>query len=207
MNPDRSRRAALVAVLTIALLVGAWFAPWFIYDFNSGRQTPPGGPQPADETGEVTHHLRMGTTGWEGDIEPSDSELARAGVLAINALLGVAAFALLLVAAGELPGVHRIFGRRASLTFIGIAMTSTMALVFVAALLLPASMEGHGIEGVYTARLDEPDGYTRGYMHTAWYLVMLSVASSFTAGLFKFQAGASPGTVLRERIRARTTQD
>lgn len=200
MSHDRSKGALLMAMVAIGLLVGAYLAPWFLYDFNSGRQTPPDGPQPESETGIVTHELTFHAGGWSGDVDPTDTAMAQRAVTWTSALLFAAGALLFGVVLGEIPGVDRVIGRNVSLALIGLAMLTTAAAVVVAVWWMPGSMAGYGVEGAYTARLDEPVGYTRAYMHSAWYLTMLGTAAVFGAGLFKFQAGPEARDVLRRQL-------
>lgn len=200
MKGDRSTGALVMSLVAVGLLAGAYLTPWFAYDFSTGRQTPPDGPQPEEQTGEETSSLTFYADGWEGDTAPSDPSTADRAVLAIPLGLFAAATTLVLVVFGELPVTHRVLRRPVSLALLGTAFGATLTVALLAAWWIPASMAGHGVTGPFTARLDEPEGYTRAYMHTAWYLVLAAVPTVLAAGLWKFQAGPEAREVLQEHL-------
>lgn len=198
MRPEYARGAAVMATCVLALCAVALLATWFEYDFSSGRKTAPDGPYHMEGNGVIRHSLTIGASGWDGDTEPSDLDKANLAVMIGTA--GTAATALLsmLVILGEVPGIHALINRRRSLACIAAAIVVALTAAAATFILLPASMAGHGITSPFTARLDEPDGYTHGQLTYGWYAMALTPLLLGGAALFKFQAGADGLSVVEE---------
>lgn len=178
-----------MALAAIGLLGVAFTSAWFHYDFTTGRQTPPGGPQPEEVTGIERDGLDFYATQWQGDIEPSDPEMAQDALTVVRYGLGGAAGALALVVLAEIPGIASILRRRVSLALIGLALAGLATVAVATWLWLPGSMAGYGVDSPYTAFLSEPNGYTHTSLDWGWYATALAGCAVFATGLFKFQAG------------------
>ncbi len=199
--PEYARGAAVMSLAVVGLCAVGLAAAWFEYDFSSGRQTPPGTPYHLEGNGVEARSLTFGAWGWDGDVEPSNVDQARMGT-AIGLAGTIATGALgVLVALGEVPRIHRVINRRASLALTALAFVTALAAVTATFVLLPASMEGHGVEGAFTARLDEPDGYTHSQMSWGWYAVAPTPLLLVAAALFKFQAGSEGLQVIEAHAR------
>lgn len=190
--------ALLVALVALGLLGAAYVGPWFEYDFSTGRQTPPDGPQPEEETGVERSEMDFYATHWEGDVEPSDEALAERTVWLITNGILVAGIALALVVLGEVPGISYVIRRPVSLVFIAVALAAVAAVAVLTWSWLPESMAGHGVDSQYTSHLEEPSGYTHSTMAWGWYSIALAGCAVFAAGLFKFQAGAADPHLVEE---------
>lgn len=186
---ERALGVALCALVALGCLAVAWAAPWFEYDFSTGRQTPPDGAYNGGEDGVERDHLEYTATGWSGDVEP-DAALADRLAVAIPLGLAVTTAALGLVALGEVPAVHRLIGRRTALALVGVALAAATATAVMAWLWMPESMAAYRVDSQFAARLDEPSGYTSSSLLWGWYGVAASLVPAIGAGLFKFQAGA-----------------
>jgi hypothetical protein len=189
MKPhERTLGAAAMAVLALAGLAGAWSATWFEYDHSSGRQTAPDGAYNDGVDGVVRHHLAYDAGHWNGDVQP-DAELAHRLGTFVPASLATAAGALALVALGEIPLVDRIIRRRIALALVAVALAAIAAAAVMAWSWMPESMAAYGVDSQFSARLDEPSGYTSSNLSWGWYAAAASFIPALGAGLFKFQAG------------------
>jgi hypothetical protein len=177
-----------MAILALAGLAGAWSLTWFEYDHSSGRQTAPDGAYNQGEDGIVRHHLAYNADRWTGDVQP-DAELAERLATYLPAALATAAVALGLVLLGEIPFVDRVIRRRIALALVAVAVAAIAAAAVMAWLWMPESMAAHGVESQFSARLDEPTGYTSTNISWGWYAAAASLIPALGAGLFKFQAG------------------
>ena len=196
--PELSVGAAFLATLAIVALAVAWVGPWYEYDDCSGRQTAPDGAYSQDEDGVVRRHLEYGASGWSGDVEP-DQGLADRLAWAIPLGIGIAAVALLLVALGEVPAIHRVIHRRVALALVAVALAAIAATAVLAWQWMPESMEAHLVSSQFDARLhepqgltgheDEPSGYTSANLLWGWHAIALAAIPALGAGLFKFGAG------------------
>jgi hypothetical protein len=198
---EHSVGAAIMAVLALGLLWVAYQETWFEYDFTSGRKTAPGGAYTMEGNGVERDALDFSATGWQGDVEPSDADKAQDSVDAMSWGLYAAGGAMLVVLLAEVPGVARILRRRLSLTLITIALAACSTAAALAWLWLPETMAGYGVDSQYTARLDEPDGYTHTAMGWGWYAAAASVLVILAAWFFKFQAGHVDPDDIDEHIR------
>jgi hypothetical protein len=163
--------------------------PWFEYDDSTARDTPPGGPQPADETGIVTHSFDLYASHVKSDIPASNAWLARTMTVAFPILLVAAFLAVAALTAGDTPPLARHVPRRVGLVLCGAALLAVLAVAVAAWFLAPRTMAGAGIRAPYTARLTG-HGYIRSTMAWGWYSLLLGIPALAGAGLFKFAAGA-----------------
>ena len=187
--PERAVGTAVLALVAVAALAGAWLLPWFEYDFSTGRQTPPGNAYDGGDDGSVHRGMTYTATAWSGDTAPDEGLASRLALL-LPIGLGIAVAALLLAALGEVPVVHRVIGRRVALALLAVALAAIAATATMAWLWMPESMAAHGVDSPFTARLDEPDGYTSTKLLWGWYALAASALPTVGAGLLKYQAGA-----------------
>lgn len=186
---ERAVGTAVLALMAIACLAAALLLPWFEYDHSSGRKTAPDAAYNQGEDGVVDEHMTFYATSWEGDVQPSDEQTAQTLTILLPAGLAAAALCLLVVALGEIRTVHRLVPRRTALVLVGLAFAFAAATAILAWVVLPQTMAGYGVTSQYTARLDEPDGYTSSTMMWGWYALAASLVPILGAALFKFQAG------------------
>ncbi len=186
---ERSRGTRVSAMVALALIAFAFTQPWFSYDFSSGRQNAPDNPFGGDP-GVETQRLDMFPFYTTGDTEPTDAAGVELAVLVLGVLVAVTLAALIAVLVAETRRGSDRIGRRASLGLLTIAIAALVGALVVSWVWLPATMEAEGVEGPFTYRLDEPDGYTRTALGLGWVAGAVSVAWIIAAGLWKFQAGS-----------------
>lgn len=191
MERDRepSRGAVLMAVLAVAL-VGASFAlPWWSYDSSTGRKTAEGGPQDPDDTRVERHSLDYMPFRQEGDQQASDPAAAKQGALLLGVAASVAAGGLVLFLLFEAVRVARPFPRGLSLAVSVLAVLGLAAGLYLAAVVLPATMAGEGVEGAFTDKLLDP-WYIRTTLGLGWAAAALALPVALAALAFRYQAGS-----------------
>lgn len=189
MDRDPSWGALLLALIAVGLIGLSFALPWWSFDSSTGRQTAEGGPQDPDDTRVERHSLDYLPFRQAGDQQPSDPEGARQGVLLLGIAASVAAGGLALFILFEAFRFLRPFPRSISLIVSLLAVLGGVAGLVLTCLVLPGTMAGNGVDGVFTDRLLDP-GYIRTALGPGWILAAIAVPMALGALAFRFQAGS-----------------
>lgn len=202
---ERSPGAAVMALVAIALLGASFAFPWFEYDYNSGRQTPPGGPQEESDKHIEERHIeyapnqKSGTSSTDGvrtgAATPTDPQLADQAVQRVAWALLAGIVILALMALGEIRIIHKVIRRRVGLALGTLALVPIVAALWIAWFDMPASLAGYGVTWPFTYTLQD-DGYTRTTLDWGWALAALAFPAALAAILFKFQAGSADAALV-----------
>ncbi len=192
MAEARRSAATLVPLAAAVLLLAVALAtPWYEFDHSTGTQNPTATDAPADdETRQVNRtHADFYPFRVSGDANAThdvdaDDEVRLLGFLAAGSLF-LAAGALLL----EVVSGHRAWTRRIEIPLAVVAIGLVVAALVWAWVSLPPTLAHRGVEGFFTSRRVDQQGFIRTTASWGWVTAAVALIFLTAFAAIKYAGG------------------